>query len=135
MKKLGVLLVFIPFLFLTGCAEKKAGEMDDALYSLESDFKVNYQKWVDIKADGSVQYAEYALDIKAIGHQFEALGNRAASAAMQKKLSAEDKEIYATYKVLGKQIYQVGHDLYYNKREEAKTTYQAVLDKEEELKR
>ncbi|MDR1567715.1 MAG: hypothetical protein LBS33_03415 [Streptococcaceae bacterium] len=87
-----------------------------------------------MKADGAIQYKEYALDLKKVGTKFKAIGASAKTSTMKKLLTEEDQEIYATYGSLGKQIYDVGYKLYYGKKEEAQEIYDEILKTEEALK-
>ncbi|EOL44740.1 hypothetical protein RV11_GL002489 [Enterococcus phoeniculicola] len=134
MKKFSWVICLLFVFLLVGCSQKKDGEIDSRVYKLETDFKENYQLWVDIKADGSIQYKEYALDIKSTGSEFKRIGNLAKTSTYKKMLSEGDQEIYETYRLLGKDIYDVGYNLYYGKKEEAKKLYEKILNEEEKLK-
>jgi hypothetical protein len=119
---------------LTACGGNKAGDIDTKIYNLETDFKKNYQLWVDMKADGAVQHKEYATDMKEVGNKFKSLGNTAKTSTYKKLLSVEDQKIYEEYRVLGDDIYKVGTALYKKNYTEADKIYQSVLEKEEALK-
>lgn len=135
MKKwLTMLLVFVVVVLAACSAPKKEGDIEDHIFNLESDFKKNYQLWVDMKADGSIQYKEYALDIKSAGSKFKHLGNTAKGTNYKKYLSKEDQTIYETYRVLGPRIYDLGYALYYDKKDQAKLIYEEILEAEETLK-
>lgn len=129
-----VLIFFMAVLVFTGCASKKAGDIDTKIYNLEQDFKKNYQLWVDMKADGAVQHKEYATDMKDVGNKFKSLGNTAKTTSYKKLLSDEDQKIYEAYRLLGDDIYKVGYALYKKDYTEADKIYQSVLEKEETLK-
>lgn len=129
-----MLYILLFVVVLSACNPNKEGDISDTLFTLESNFKDNYQLWVDMKTDGSIQYREYALDIKEVGLKFKTIGDTASLASYQKDLSEEDRLIYETYRQLGGRIYDLGHELYYGKKEEAKQIYAEILAAEESLK-
>lgn len=135
MKKWKILLLLLLVAgVMTACSSKKEGDIETKIFNLEADFKENYQLWVDMKADGSIQYKEYALDIKSVGSKFKSIGNKANLSSYKKLLSQEDQTIYKTYGGLGGKIHDLGHALYYGKKEKAKELYDEILDAEEKLK-
>ena len=134
MKKSYVLFCLGFIFLLSACSEKKEGDIDARIYSLETEFKENYQLWVDMKSDGSIQQKEYALDIKSVGNKFKSIGNKAKTSTYKKMLSEQDQSIYETYRLLGSDIYDMGYALYYGKKDTAQERYTEILEVETNIK-
>ncbi|MCB5955152.1 hypothetical protein [Enterococcus sp. CWB-B31] len=131
-KYIWVCLVFV--VLLSACAPKKAGDIETKIFNLESDFKENYQLWVDMKADGSIQYKEYVTDLKSVATKFNSIGDKAKLSSYKKLLSEEDQTIYETYRLLSKDIKSMATAIHKKNYEEADKIYQGILDTEENLK-
>ncbi|MGX7263940.1 hypothetical protein [Enterococcus crotali] len=134
-KKLTLCILFISILLFTGCSGKaNEGDLDKKIYDLETNFKETYQLWVDMKSMGEIKNKEYPKDLRKVATDFKIIGDKAKLGSYQKLLSKEDKMIYETYRQLSPDIKELARTIEKSNFEQAKTQYEMILEKEDEVK-